>query len=46
MLTTAFIDPGIIPKNEWDREAKLQIDNKYIKVRHNSLLPKILYLMP
>ena len=35
MLTTSFTDPGIIPKNEWDREAKLQIDNKYIKIRHN-----------
>ena len=32
MLATAFTDPGIIPKNEWDREAKLQIDNKYIKI--------------
>jgi hypothetical protein len=46
MMITAFIDPGIIPKNEWDREAKLQIDNKYIKIRSNSLLPKIFYLMP
>ena len=46
MLVTGLTDPGIIPKSYWDKEAKAQIDRKYIKVKHNQMLPRIFFLMP
>ena len=44
MLITGLSDPGVVPKNYFDKNALKQINRKYHKLKVYQ--PKIYYLMP